>query len=589
MVTILRNRVMALSFSKSLKEGIIGEWLRGKNRDTIAHENGLSTGTVINIVKEWKEEIGGLSADQLREFAVTLRNVGISPLQCGQGFRILNILRDLGFSEDNIEMFALDVCKMCKNIGLQPDKIALHIKELIDLTEKVPLDQLSGHIERNKIMLEESDEELRNAKLQLKDTCAELDNAFSKYTSNSNISETRWTYWLKGELADRGLEFDSVPALVNTIEDIHTLGFDAKKIISKVSEIDDLETRKNALKVEITKLQKEQASQAIKLEMLKQNSSTHIQAISIYEQLASMGLGFGELTILVNTITELARENGISESMAVNKFLDDVTQQYKYVSGFESRLEELKNETEDTESDLIILRQSGSELDTVTDSLRRLWAMGVKSEDIIYLAKALDKETTNNVNYDSRTINNNNEIPSDLKRYLNLKADIEDLSKAKDELTAEMASLISIRQCLAASILSSTFRVFQYLNFMIDVIQCTRVQIQVHVLHLHLYLLYHEPPIMYNKEQELNIDKISIQSDSYQKFLPFIDAANGDDIEFRKLKNVLIDAIQIGLDKLKSSNSQDGDKDNTTTTSTTTAIIALNQAKTALEQFQEQV
>ncbi len=81
---------------------------------------------------------------------------------------------------------------------------------------------------------------------------------------------------------------------------------------------------------------------------------------------------------------------------------------------------------------------------------------------------------------------------------------------------------------------------------------------------LHLYLLYHELPIMYNKEQELNVDKISIQSDNYQKFLPFIDAANGDDIEFRILKNVLIDAIQIGLDKLKSSNSQDRDNDNST-------------------------
>ena len=90
--------------------------------------------------------------------------------------------------------------------------------------------------------------------MQLTDTHAELDNAFLKYISNSNISETRWTYWLKRELADRGLEFDSIPALVNTIEDIHTLGFDAKKIISKVSESDDLETRKNALKVEITKL-----------------------------------------------------------------------------------------------------------------------------------------------------------------------------------------------------------------------------------------------------------------------------------------------------------------------------------------------
>ena len=64
--------------------------------------------------------------------------------------------------------------------------------------------------------------------------------------------------------------------------------------------------------------------------MLKQSSSTHTQTISVYEQLACMGLGLRELTFLVNTITELAKENGISESMAVNKFLDDVTQQYKY-------------------------------------------------------------------------------------------------------------------------------------------------------------------------------------------------------------------------------------------------------------------
>jgi len=51
-------------------------------------------------------------------------------------------------------MFVHDVCKMCKNISLLPDKIALHIKELIDLTEKVPLDQLLDHIQRNKIMPE---------------------------------------------------------------------------------------------------------------------------------------------------------------------------------------------------------------------------------------------------------------------------------------------------------------------------------------------------------------------------------------------------------------------------------------------------
>jgi hypothetical protein len=43
---------MAASFTRPLKEGIIEDWLRDKNRDTMAHENGLSTGTVSNIVKE---------------------------------------------------------------------------------------------------------------------------------------------------------------------------------------------------------------------------------------------------------------------------------------------------------------------------------------------------------------------------------------------------------------------------------------------------------------------------------------------------------------------------------------------------------
>jgi len=41
-----------------------------------------------------------------------------------------------------------------QNIGLLPDKIALHIKVLIDPTERVPLDQLSDHMQRNKIMPE---------------------------------------------------------------------------------------------------------------------------------------------------------------------------------------------------------------------------------------------------------------------------------------------------------------------------------------------------------------------------------------------------------------------------------------------------
>jgi hypothetical protein len=86
-----------------------------------------------------------------------LRKAGMTPVQCGSGVRVLNILHDLGICEDDIEFFASGLYKYSKEIGLQPEKIGLHIKELIDLTEKIPLDQLSVYIQKNKNMLEESE------------------------------------------------------------------------------------------------------------------------------------------------------------------------------------------------------------------------------------------------------------------------------------------------------------------------------------------------------------------------------------------------------------------------------------------------
>jgi hypothetical protein len=92
----------------------------------------------------------------------------MTPVQCGSGVRVLNILHDLGICEDDIEFFASGLYKYSKEIGLQPEKIGLHIKELIDLTEKIPLDQLSVYIQKNKNMLEESEQQLKNANCRVK-------------------------------------------------------------------------------------------------------------------------------------------------------------------------------------------------------------------------------------------------------------------------------------------------------------------------------------------------------------------------------------------------------------------------------------
>ena len=235
-------KIMSSSYTKLLKQEIIREWIGGKHRDKIANENGLSAGTVSNIIKEWREEIGNLAGDEVREFGVILRKTDITPLQCARGFRIINILHNLGFTEDDLEQFVQNTYKTCKSIGLQPDKIALHIDELIGLTEKVPLGEVSNYIHRNRALVEDSSRKLEMSTTQLEDAQANLDNAFSKY--KTDISEARWIYWFKRELAERGLGFNSISALVNTIEDIQILGYDANKIIAKFSDIVDLESRK---------------------------------------------------------------------------------------------------------------------------------------------------------------------------------------------------------------------------------------------------------------------------------------------------------------------------------------------------------
>ncbi|HEY7082087.1 MAG TPA: hypothetical protein VH500_20535 [Nitrososphaeraceae archaeon] len=564
-------------YTKPLKENVIRQWLAGKNRDTIANENGLSTGTVSNLVKEWGESVGSLAADEVREFGVTLRKSDLTPIQCAKGFRILNLLHDLGYDEEGVEQFLLRMYKMCKNIGLQPDKIALHINELVGLIEKVPLAEISDYINRKRSMLEELNQELEIVSTQLKEAQAKFDKAFSRY--NIDRSEARWTFWLKRELAERGLKFNNISALVNTIEDFYVLGFDARKIMSKVSENQDLETRANALKSEISKLQKDKENEARQLAILKQFSSTHIQANYVYEQLKSMGFGLGELTSLHNMIIELAKENGFSESTAIKKFMDDVTKNYRLVQGFESRVEELKSEAEDTEAGMIMLRQSEAELDNVTSSLRKLWAMGITSDDIVNLAKSLDKETiNNNIDQENKTINSDN-FSSDLKQYHNLKTDIENLNKDKNELIVEISVLMSTRDWLATSIITPlTFRAVQYLNFISRVIKCMRIYVQVQVLNS--YMTYNNLPTTYSKTQELNIGKLSIPSDSNQKkFLSLIKSACGNNIKFNKLKNALIDAIRNGLDKLKSGNGHNKSDD----TNITNTIAALNHEKLALE------
>jgi hypothetical protein len=131
----------------NIKSLVVQKWLAGFQRDKIAFDLGISAGAVTNIINGWRNGLGSYSADELRDMAITLRRIGISPTQCVAGFRVATILRRLGVQEDNFESFMSSVyTRCCNDLGLTPDRIGFYITNLLGFSDTVPFSQIPDYI-----------------------------------------------------------------------------------------------------------------------------------------------------------------------------------------------------------------------------------------------------------------------------------------------------------------------------------------------------------------------------------------------------------------------------------------------------------
>ena len=83
---------------------VIQKYLNGKTLDQIAKETSLSKGTVYNLVKRWKVNFGSTGFEEIREFASIVRKSGMTIQECAQGFRITQILKELGINDEFEEL-----------------------------------------------------------------------------------------------------------------------------------------------------------------------------------------------------------------------------------------------------------------------------------------------------------------------------------------------------------------------------------------------------------------------------------------------------------------------------------------------------
>jgi DNA invertase Pin-like site-specific DNA recombinase len=79
---------MNFKIHENIRQTVIRLWLEGKSRSDIARICGVSEGTVSNIISDWRQKLGKVDAEALRDLGSNLKRTGIDSAQCAQGFRI---------------------------------------------------------------------------------------------------------------------------------------------------------------------------------------------------------------------------------------------------------------------------------------------------------------------------------------------------------------------------------------------------------------------------------------------------------------------------------------------------------------------
>jgi hypothetical protein len=308
---------------------VIKQWLEGVKRDMIAANNGLSAGAVTNIVNDFRRGLGSAVVDDLRDLGVTFRKVGITPAQCALGFRVammmvakLGVKEEEEEEEEELESFILDVYNRCIDLGLSPDNIALHIKDLIEFSKTngtnnnyiLPLSQISEFIPQKADEKKKLEEEIQTLKSQIKILDEEKSNsehrrAQAEYEEHLTNGELRSYSDLKQELSRYGVPIYDIPKFAKVIREISEKNYDVGQVIQEYSDLDSARNRYMNYEVSITDLKMEYNYLKQEYSNLKQSVDYCKQALFLYHELESAGFDLEKLKLLTNTVKDIAKAN----------------------------------------------------------------------------------------------------------------------------------------------------------------------------------------------------------------------------------------------------------------------------------------
>jgi len=552
---------MREQLSENTKDNIVHRWLQGDQRDKIASDMQIGTGTVSTIILEWKKNIGIPDADTLRQFATELRRSRIDTSECALGYRLLNSLAKLGVDDEDLESFVNKLYRQCQECNIAPHEIVETSQQILSIRESHPISQLPDHIQKQIVEAERLENELKRLREEKTNAQKERDEALegSKMTSNAIDDFIR----LKRLLDKFGLSFEEskIPKLVKVLHELQHSGYEPIMITEKLSSIGSLQTREDELQISITNNEERLRKNTEECARYEEKLDSHRMSLGLYGKLERDGIGLKELGSLRNIVSEIsACHNNLSPYFAFRKFCRDIEGQYDKKLGFEGRIASMNEQLQKSQQNLHHISLEYAQKKNVLDIFTELREYGVTQENIIQWTQ-ICKETKLDISAVSSDLleygNLKSAYHSIYAKVQSLKSEAEDLDRKNDEHRKMIRTItniiIGIMQDNVQQFKQAIQNIFHTAE---DGLNCSTNSSIKKMQNTEQQLVNtgeRAKGIVQSLELELNkqLDMFH-KIGSSAEFSPLIKAARGQFVDPDELKLPIIRAIDIMISKLNS-------------------------------------
>jgi predicted nucleic acid-binding Zn-ribbon protein/predicted DNA-binding protein YlxM (UPF0122 family) len=331
---IRRYAVEKLSLRKQLT--IVRLYLNGFSYHEIATRSGVSKGTVANVVADVKAgrildaQEPAEQLELLRELAIDLRRLRLTPSQAIAGLTVVSRLQELGVEPADIERWAA----MCCQIAADQCEVPVFVRAALALEEVR---------ERTGLSLEALDKKGRT----LEEEVARL------------------------ELKARELK--------ECQRELEKLG---KRRQSLADEVGQLEERYEPLSRSVTQKERREEELSHRVQELEQRAQGADERLAAarreLEALAGLGLSLDDLPGFVQRLSSVAQRYGVEPEGLLDRLMSEL-EELEAGLGLESRLEPKREELNNVEQAIVKARQEREALDSALQQLRQQQATLRKS------------------------------------------------------------------------------------------------------------------------------------------------------------------------------------------------------------------